>query len=210
MGTDLILACHGQSAQKDGGRVLGWWADVSLSPAGARQALLLAGRLRDSFDVDALYTSPLQRARETAETVSYMVKVTPEVEAGLSELDGGTLSGLSYEEAKSRYPDLIERGGSQANRRLPDGESYADLHRRADRALTRILKQNPGRLVVAITHGGPIIAYLRAFLGFSWDARGKPRFRCDAASIHHLRLDDNGEKTVVCLNDTSHLLAMSR
>ena len=210
MATDLILVCHGQSAQRQGEKVLGWWADVSLSPTGFRQALLLAERLRNEFDVDALYTSPLRRAQETAEVVGQRVKAVPEVEPGLRELDSGALAGLSYEEARQRYPELIVQGRVSADERLPGGESYADLHLRSDRTLSRILKQHPDCQVVAVTHGGPIISYLRAFLGYTYETAVKPRFVCDAASIHHLRVGREGEKTVVRLNDTSHLAGMPK
>ena len=210
MATDLILVCHGQSAQRQGKKVLGWWADVSLSSAGFRQALLLAERLRNEFDVGALYTSPLRRARETAELVGQRVKAVPGVEPGLRELDSGALATLSYDEARARFPDIIVHGRVSADGRLPGGESYADLHTRADRTLNRILKQNPDRQVVAVTHGGPIISFLRAFLGYTRETAGKPRFLCDASSIHHLRVEEGGEKTVVRLNDTSHLVGMPK
>jgi probable phosphoglycerate mutase len=208
MATDLILACHGQSAQKQGEKRLGWWADVSLTPTGSQQALLLGERLRTEFDVHALYASPLRRTRETADRVGRMVKVVPVVEPDLRELDSGYLAGLSYGEAAEQYPDLILHGRTSADGRIPGGESYADLHHRVERALNRIVDQNPDRQVVAITHGGPIVAYLRAFMGYSWEARNKPRFLCDAISIHHLKIDAEDDKTVVRLNDTSHLSGM--
>ncbi len=208
MATDLILACHGQSAQKREGKLLGWWADVSLSPRGSRQALLLGERLRSEFDITSLYTSPLRRARETADKVGRMVKVVPVVEPDLRELDSGDLAALSYEEAKTRYPDLILHGKTSADGRLPGGESYADLHRRVERALNRIVEQNPDRQVAVITHGGPIVAYLRTVMGYTYETRNKPRFLCDAISIHHLRIDGKAEKTVVRLNDTAHLSEM--
>ncbi|MDP6776004.1 MAG: histidine phosphatase family protein [Candidatus Latescibacteria bacterium] len=208
MSTDLVLACHGQSAQRQGGKVLGWWADVPLSRAGHQQAILLGERLRDAFDVTALYTSPLRRARETAEVVGRLVHVVPATEQDLRELDGGELAGLTYDEARDRYPDLILHGRSAPGTRIPGGESYADLHMRVQHAVGRIVRQNQGGQVLVITHGGPIVAYLRAAMGFTWDAKGKPRFACDAISIHHLRFDEGGEKTVMRLNDTVHLSGM--
>ena len=98
MSTDLVLACHGQSAQRQGGKVLGWWADVALSRDGHKQAILLGERLRDTFDVTALYTSPLRRALETAEVVGRLVHVVPAVEQNLRELDGGELDLVSPSE----------------------------------------------------------------------------------------------------------------
>ena len=208
MSTELVLACHGQSAQRQGGKVLGWWADVPLSPTGHQQAVLLGERLCEAFDVTVLYTSPLRRARETAEVVGRLVRVVPQIEQNLRELDGGELTNLTFEEARTRYPDLILRGRSAPGSRIPGGESYADLHMRVQHAVGGIVRQNPGGQVVVITHGGPIVAYLRAAMGFTWDAKSKPRFACDAISVHHLRFEEAGEKTVIRLNDTVHLGGM--
>ena len=208
MATDLILICHGQSAQRQGDKVLGWWADVSLSTTGSRQALLAGDRLSRERNVSRLFASPLRRTRETAELIGHAVKVVPTMEKGLRELDSGALAALSYEEARERYPDLIVHGKVSADGRLPGGESYADLHRRVEESVNRIVRENVDGQIVVVTHGGPIVAYLRAFLGYAWDSPGKPRFLCDAASFHHLRLDGEGEKTVVRLNDTLHLSGM--
>ncbi len=208
MATDLILVCHGQSAQRQDGKLLGWWADVPLSPLGQQQALLLGERLQRDFDIGALYTSPLIRADETADILGRMTRVVPVMAPGLRELDGGALASLSYEEAKVRYPDLIVHGRVSSDGRLPGGESYADLHVRVESAISRITSKEAGNQVVIVTHGGPVVAYLRAFMSYMWETRGKPRFICDAASIHHLRIGDGGEKTVVRLNDTAHLAGL--
>jgi broad specificity phosphatase PhoE len=208
MPTDLILVCHGQSAQRHNGKLLGWWADVPLSDSGCKQALLMAVRLRDQFDVDALYTSPLKRAAQTADVIGRIVKVTPAVDPDLREIDSGDLADLSYEEASAQYPDLILEGKVPPDGRLPGGESYAGLHRRAERAIDRAVQRNAGTRVVVVTHGGPIVAYLMAIMGYSWETPDRPRFQCDAISMHHIRIDDGSQKTLVRLNDTAHLQEM--
>ena len=208
MSTELVLACHGQSAQRQAGKVLGWWADVPLSETGRRQALLLGVRLRDTFDVGAIYTSPLRRALETADVLGRIVKVVPASDADLREIDSGDLAGLSYEEACDRYPDLILEGRVPPDGRLPGGESYAGLHRRAARAVSRAVRRNPGSQVVVVTHGGPIVAYLMAIMGYSWETPDRPRCQCDAISMHHLQIDDGGQMTLVRLNDVGHLQSM--
>ena len=208
MATDLILACHGQSAQRENNRLLGWWADVPLSPLGQKQALLLGERLQRDFDIRSLYTSPLCRARETADIVGDMVKVVPVPEPGLRELDSGMLAKLSYGEAKARFPDLIVHGTLPADGRIPGGESYEDLHHRTAWAVDRIVRQAANRQVAIVTHGGPIGAYLRAFMGYTPEQKNCPHFVCNVASLHHLKIDTEGECTVVRLNDTEHLSGM--
>ena len=116
--------------------------------------------------------------------------------------------GISYEEARTQFPDLIVHGKVSADGRIPGGESYADLHHRVEWAITRMVKRAPDHQIAVITHGGPIVAYLRTVMGYTWETRNKPRFLCDAISIHHLRIDGKTEKTVVRLNDTAHLSEM--
>ena len=165
-------------------------------------------RLQDEFEVSAIYTSPLRRAAETADVVGRIVKVVPTPDADLREIDSGDLAGLSYEQASDRYPDLILEGRVPQDGRMPGGESYVGLQRRAERAINRVVKRNPGEHVVVVTHGGPIVSYLMAIMGYSWDTEDRPRFQCDAISLHHLQIDDGGQRTLVRLNDVGHLLNM--
>ena len=206
MKTQLILINSGRSALKQGSRILGWWADVPLSSQGRRQVLLLGDRLYREHDVTALYASPLKRASETALILSEMLKVVPERVQDLRELQVGPLSNLSYQEAKERYPELIEGNGEAPfTKSLPDAESYTDLFQRVDRTIGRILDENSGGQVLVVTHGGPIVAYLRSFMGFTQDrVDDAPYFDCSATSLHILRFDGQ-DRTVVCLNDTTHL-----
>ena len=208
MTTDIILVCHGQSVQTQEGKLLGWWADVPLSDLGKKQAILIGDRLQRQYRVDAIYASPLLRAAQTADIVGRMVQAVPASEPGLRELDGGVLASLSYQEAEARYPDLLMHGGKGAEDRLPGGESYADLHARVAGALSRITTREAGEQVVVVTHGGPIVAYLRAFLCDPRQTPDAPQFACDAASLHHLRIAEGDGKMVVRLNDTAHLLSL--
>ena len=69
MPTDLILICHGQARKRDGEHHYGWWTNMPLSHRGKQQALLIGERLRNDFDIRALYTSPQKCARQTAEWI---------------------------------------------------------------------------------------------------------------------------------------------
>ena len=203
--TDIILVCHGQSVQREGDEILGWWADVQMSRAGERQMLLLGDRLRGEYDFNLLYSSPLRRGKDAAEMLACLLKVVPEEVPELRELDGGALRSLTYDQARERYPDLVVHGSFGPEDRVPGGESYADLHHRIESAMRRILRQARGKTALVVTHGGPITAFLRSFLGFSFEDVDRPSFRCDAASLHHLRVDGDDHRSVIRLNDTSHL-----
>ncbi|MDA0711124.1 MAG: histidine phosphatase family protein [bacterium] len=203
MSTDLILICHGHTVQTQGDQVFGWWADQPLSLLGRQQALLIGECLKNNFDIQAIYASPLKRTQETADIVSDVVKVVPAAEHALRELDSGLLSKLSYEEAQAQYPEAVNEG-----QRIPGGESYDDMHRRVAWVINRLVKQSPDRQIACITHGGPIVAYLRAFMGYDPQDANKPRFLCRMASLHHIQLSPDGDRTIVSLNDIAHLSGM--
>ena len=200
MPTDLILICHGQAVQHEGDQVFGWWADMPLSSLGRQQALLIGESLKNNFDIQAIYTSPLKRTQETANIVSDIVRVIPATEHALRELDSGVLSQLSYEEAQARFPDAVNE-----HQRIPGGESYDEMHQRVAWVINRLVKDAPDQQIACITHGGPIVAYLRAFMGYAPQDKNKPRFLCRVASLHHIQLTPDGDRTIVALNDIAHL-----
>ncbi|MFT5369115.1 MAG: broad specificity phosphatase PhoE [Candidatus Latescibacterota bacterium] len=200
MSTDLILICHGQTIQREGDQVFGWWADMPLSSLGRQQALLIGECLKNNFDIQAIYASPLKRTQETAGIVSDIVRVIPATEQALRELDSGQLSQLSYEEAQAQFPEAVNE-----NQRIPGGESYDEMHQRVAWVVNRLVKQSPDQQIVCITHGGPIVAYLRAFMGYAPQDKNKPRFLCRVASLHHIQLTPDGDRTIVSLNDIAHL-----
>lgn len=208
MPTDLLLIRHGQAVHDLGDGLVGWWADVPLSRIGQWQAILLAERLKAEYAVQALYVSPLTRAWETGDIVCRAVRCPPVQEPGLRELDGGDLVGLTFDEARRKYPDLIGRP-LELHERYPGGESYLTFHSRVTKALNRIVADHPGATVAAITHGGPLNAYLRTLFGHGPEEQ-QLRFECGDCSIHHIRFGEAGDRTVVSLNDTAHLRDMPK
>lgn len=197
MKTEILLVCNAQTRHDPADRSLGWWSDLSLSPEGRRQAILLGDRLKQAYpDIDSLYASPLKRSAETAMILSDALKVVVRRDAGLRELDPGSID--STISGNGTAPDFA--AGTPGN-----GETYESLQRRTTRAIDAIVTKCLGKRVIVVTHGGPIVAYLRAFLGFGpGDADRAPFFGCVPCSLHELVLDDS-EKTIVRLNDASHL-----
>lgn len=197
MKTEILLVCNAQTRSNPEDRTAGWWSDLSLSPEGRRQAMLLGERLKQSYeDIDSLYASPLKRSAETAAILADTIKVVVRRDAGLRELDPGRID-----------PDVTDTGTAPdfAAGTPGNGETYESLHRRATRAIDAIVTRCLGQRVIIVTHGGPIVAYLRSFLGFGpADADRAPFFGCIPSSLHELVLDDS-EKTIVRLNDASHL-----
>ena len=159
--------------------------------------MLLGERLKSDYeDIDSLYASPLQRSAETAAILANDLKIVTHKDAGLRELDAGTIDIASADTGTA--PDFSAG-------RTQNGETYADLHKRATRTIDAIAKNCQGRRIIVVTHGGPIVAYLRSFVGFGpEDVDRATFFGCATSSLHELRFDGDA-KTIVRLNDTSHL-----
>jgi broad specificity phosphatase PhoE len=142
--TTLLLARHGETDWNREGRWQGW-ADPPLNETGRAQARELADQLR-ATPFDAVYSSDLKRARETAEILAAPHRVPVVVDPGLREIDVGSWSGLTREEIRERFPD--------GNR--PDGESHDDHAARTREAVTRIARDHPGERILVVGHGGTI------------------------------------------------------
>jgi broad specificity phosphatase PhoE len=144
--TTLLLARHGETDWNRDGRWQGW-ADPLLNDTGRAQARELAEQLR-STPFDAVYSSDLARARETAEIVAAPHGVPVVADAGLREIDVGSWSGLTRAELEERFPD-----GER-----PDGETRDQHSARVHAAVERIARANLGRRVLVVTHGGTMRA----------------------------------------------------
>jgi broad specificity phosphatase PhoE len=160
--TTILLARHGES---DWNRARRWQghADRPLTDRGRQQARDLAGRLADT-ELDAIYSSDLRRARETAETVATAqgLDVTPLRD--LREVDVGSWSGLTRSDAEQRFPEAYARwlvGGEGWD----DGETYDQLSQRVVRAIAEIAAAHPDERVLVVAHGGTIRTVHAAALG---------------------------------------------
>jgi broad specificity phosphatase PhoE len=160
--TTILLARHGES---DWNRSKQWqgFADRPLTDLGREQAAELAQRLEDT-DLDAVYSSDLQRARDTADIVARTKGLTVQTTPDLREVDVGSWSGLTRAEAEARYPDQYARW-LQGGEGWEDGETYEELGQRVVRAITRIAEAYAGERVLVVAHGGTIRALHAAALG---------------------------------------------
>jgi len=174
--------------------------NIALSLEGRSQAQALARRLRDET-VDALHTSPVQRARETAETIAAdRMGLNLQAVADLDELDFGDWSGRAFVELEGD-PQWANWNGSRATAMAPGGESMADAQQRAWAHIERTALANPGKTIAMVTHCDIIRAVVAQVLGLSLDHYG--RFDIDPASLTRLAVGDWGAK-VHSLNETCH------
>lgn len=156
--TEIILIRHGETDWNLERRLQGH-LDIPLNQVGQRQALALARSL-DGVAIDAIFSSDLQRAAQTAAPLAAARKLTVQLDAGLRERCYGALEGLRYPEAAERFPEayaaLMERA---VDYRYPAGvhaaETMREFYARAVHALTQILGRSGALARIAIvTHGG--------------------------------------------------------
>ncbi len=163
----MILVRHGQTPTT--GSVLpGRAAGLHLAEAGTAQAEAVAERLGQLDRVDAVYTSPLERTRETAKPIARARGLRARVERGLLECDFGEWTGRSLKElGKLAEWTTVQRYPSGF--RFPGGESFCEMQARITDALARLVERHRGGVVVAVSHADPIKAAVASALGTHLD-----------------------------------------
>lgn len=153
--TTILLARHGETDWNAAGRWQGW-ADRPLTERGVAQARALADELA-SLALVAVYASDLQRARATAEIVADRLGLPVSIDPRLREVDVGSWSGLTTEEARERFPAAYARwrdGGEGWD----DGETYEHMGERVVAAIHDVAAAHDGDSVLVVCHGGAIRA----------------------------------------------------
>lgn len=158
----LILVRHGESEWNRIGRYQGQM-DAPLSELGLRQAEALAERLRRE-QIDAIYTSPLQRARRTAEAIArYHPAVPLHEDPALLEIHHGDWQGLYAWEVRERYPDELHEWRMFPTRsQMPNGESFSNILKRTLTFRERICAQYAADASIVISTHDVVIKILVA------------------------------------------------
>jgi broad specificity phosphatase PhoE/ribonuclease HI len=200
--TRLLMLRHGQTEHSAQRRYSGR-GDLPLTELGERQAAAAAARLSTIDGVAAVLSSPMLRARQTAQPVADALGVPLSVHDGLIETDFGAWEGLTFTEARERDPDLHTRWITDTSVAAPDGESMEAVHRRVRRALDQLIAEHGGATLAVVTHVTPIKALLRMAL----DAGPSllHRLHLDLASLSVAEFYPDGPASVRLVNDTSHL-----
>ena len=149
--TKIILVRHGQTAWTSENRIQGW-LDIKLNEKGLRQAKKIAKELKRK-KIDAIYSSELSRAYETASIIARSHKLKVKRDTNLNELNQGKWQGLLVKEAKDAYKELYRRWEEEPLSVRPfGGESIPDLYERALYVLREITKKYPKGKVVIVGH----------------------------------------------------------
>ncbi len=198
--TRLVLIRHGATEHSPEQRLSGR-NDLPLTPEGRAQAAALAAR--PFGPVAAIVSSPLRRARQTAELIAGGLDLPVGVDDNLAEVDFGAFEGLTFAEARAADPDAFARWAGSTDVAPPGGESFAALARRVRRARDAIVAAHPDATVLVVTHVTPIKALVRAAL----DAPMAALFHMylDVATVSTVDYAGDGSASLRLFNDSSHL-----
>ncbi len=164
----LLLIRHGENDWLKKGILVGNTPGVPLNERGLEQAVALREALK-SLPLRAIYSSPLQRAVETATPLAEALGLPVQVRPGLTDTNVGEWAGRQLKELR-RLPEWKQVQCEPASFRFPGGESFAELQQRMVREVEEILHMHKPREQVALFfHADPIKLVLAHFLGMPLD-----------------------------------------
>jgi len=191
---ELILVRHGLPIRRE---VTEGAADPELSREGLAQAKHLGDYLAIE-NIDAIYTSPMKRAHQTALPLAKAKGLTPIIEPDVAEWDQHSNEYIPIEELKAANDPRWQELASGA---WTSEEDPAIFSARVMTALNRIIAQHKGQKVAVTCHGGVINEFLSSVLGIN---RGQ-FFYPNYTSIHRIAASSKGHRSILTVNETSHL-----
>jgi broad specificity phosphatase PhoE len=203
--TELILARHGETSW-NAEKVFRGRADVGLNELGVRQAELLAKYL-SNWELEAIYSSPLKRALDTANTVARYQKATLRIAEGLTDIDFGKWQSLTEPEVRGLYPDLFDEWHNNPHKvRMPGGEGLEDVRMRAIEVVNSIISRHQGH-VLLVSHRVVLKVLICHLLGLDnshfWNIR---------QDVCGITIFDYADARFILTrhNDTSHLRELQK
>ena len=165
--TTILLVRHGNTPTT--GKVLpGRAKGLSLSDTGRNQAKTAAERIAALARVDAIYCSPLERARETAKPIAAQRGLKAKIDRGLLECEFGDWTGAQLSKL-SKLPEWSTVQRAPSTFRFPNGESFTEMQVRMVSTLDRLRSAHPGGTVVCVSHADPIKAAVAHAVGTHLD-----------------------------------------
>jgi probable phosphoglycerate mutase len=221
MATDIILIRHGETEWNHLRRIQGQ-LDIPLNAIGMRQAQAVAWRLAPppadrpaqrlaepptpasaKLRIDAVYTSDLKRASDTAAPIAAAHGLVAQPDPRLRERHYGGFQGSYYDQLQHTVPDVYRRMLSRdLSFDLDGGETIPMLYRRVSEALLDLASRHRDATIVVVTHGGVLDCCYRLATGLDLDA---PRaFGLFNAGLNRIALDERGFR-LVSWGDVEHL-----
>jgi len=190
----LLLIRHGENNYVKTGKMAGRLPGVHLNERGKKQAQALGDALKD-VPIKAVYSSPLERAMETAVPIASARKMQVIQEPGLMETDMGKWQGKSWKVLRLlKVWKIVENSSSRF--RFPDGESFPEIQTRIADVLERVVQKynKPQDIIAIVFHADPIKLAVSHFLGLPLD--NFQRLSCDTGSLTMLHVNELGANLV--------------
>ena len=190
----LLLLRHGENDFVKSSKMAGRIPGIHLNEKGRKQAEVLGEALKD-FPITAIYSSPLERAMETAEPIARARKLQIFQEPDLMDTNIGKWEGRSWKVLRlTKAWKIVQNAPSRF--RFPEGESFAEAQLRYSNTLERIVKKHnkPKDIVAVVFHADPIKLAVSHFLGLPLDHF--QRLSCNTGSLTMLQVSEAGANLV--------------
>lgn len=201
--TRILLVRHGESE----GNVLHVFTGhraYPLTPMGHKQASITAQYIKERYAVDAVYSSDLPRAFQTAEHIALQYALPVVTDPVLRELYGGQWENKEFSQLPDQYPqDFFVWSNDTIHARCTGGESVLELTDRVMNGITAIARRHPGQTIAIVSHATPIRTALWKISKSSEAAFQTTNFGCNCA-VSELSFE-NGVFKVISANYTDHL-----
>ncbi len=200
--TTIILVRHGETPWNSESKFRGR-ANIELNEAGEAQARATAQYIAQHWPPEAVYCSPLLRARQTAEVIAQPFMLHERSHPGLLDIDYGAWEGMIEKEVHERWPQALNAWFTRPHEApIPGGEMLNTVRLRAMGALNEIAQRHQGETVVIVGHTVVnrllLLGILNAENASFW------RLRQDVGAVNVIDFEDN-RYTLVKVNDTCHL-----
>ena len=165
--TLILMVRHGQTPTT-GTSLPGRAPGLHLADSGRQQAEAVAARIAELDRIDAIYASPLERARETSAPIGKARGLKVGIDKGLLECDFGDWTGSLLKDLM-KLPEWQTVQKFPSGFRFPNGESFTDMQGRIVGALDRLRAAHPGGVIVVVSHADPIKAAVAHAMGTHLD-----------------------------------------
>jgi 2,3-bisphosphoglycerate-dependent phosphoglycerate mutase len=214
MNTQILFIRHGETAWNRIKRIQGH-IDIPLAESGVEQARQLGERLAQEAQaggrLDAIWSSDLMRAQQTAQPIAAALGLPVQLTEGLRERNYGAFQGHDSDEIAERFPDEYAHWQTRdPGFAPPEGESQREFYHRVLHALEPILQMHPGGRIACVAHGGVLDCVYRFANGLALDApRAWPLLNTSMNIVDFERDDYVTQARVVAWGDVTHLGGVS-
>lgn len=200
--THLYLIRHGQTEANVRHQLAGH-TDVPLDSLGESQARQVGLRMSE-VDLQAIVSSPLLRARRTADAVASHHRLIPREDARLKEMHFGHAEGLTLSQAAAAFPEVLTLADDPNNEEFawPGGDRRIDFHARVFGAFEDAATSHLGQHIALVAHGGVITSIIAQLDGGS--PNDYERYAIANCSVTHIEVSQQGTMLHL-INDYSHL-----